>query len=154
MRKKQFVIGKMIVITILMLMTSVNGIVFANDNQSTNGNLDISTIDEFMTNEIERLNIPGASLAIVNGDQVEYLQGYGVSNPDGTEMTSETPIVLGSTSKSFTALAIMQLVEQGKIRLEDPVHSYIPWFQMADQRGIQKNHHSTLTESNKRSFYI
>ena len=138
MRKKQFVIGKMIVIIILMLMTSVNGIVFANDNQSTNGNLDISTIDEFMTNEIERLNIPGASLAIVNGDQVEYLQGYGVSNPDGTEMTSETPIVLGSTSKSFTALAIMQLVEQGKIRLDDPVHSYIPWFQLADKEESKK----------------
>ena len=138
MRKKQFVIGKMIVITILMLMTSVNGIVFANDNQSTNGNLDISTIDEFMTNEIERLNIPGASLAIVKGDQVEYLQGYGVSNPDGTEMTSGTPIVLGSTSKSFTALAIMQLVEQGKIHLDDPVHSYIPWFQLADQEESKK----------------
>ena len=138
MRKKQFIIGKMIVITILMLITSVNGIVFANDNQSTNGNLDISTIDEFMTNEIERLNIPGASLAIVKGDQVEYLQGYGVSNPDGTEMTSETPIVLGSTSKSFTALAIMQLVEQGKISLEDPVHSYIPWFQLADKEESKK----------------
>ena len=138
MRKKQFVIGKMIVITILMLMTSVNGIVFANDNQSPNGNLDISTIDEFMTNEIERLNIPGASLAIVNGDQVEYLQGYGVSNPDGTEMTSGTPIVLGSTSKSFTALAIMQLVEQGKILLDDPVHSYIPWFQLADKEESKK----------------
>ncbi|MFS8352609.1 serine hydrolase [Bacillus nitratireducens] len=64
-------------------------------------------------NEIERLNIPGASLAIVKGDQAEYIQGYGVSNPDGTKMTSQTPIVLGSTTKSFTSLAIMQLVEQG-----------------------------------------
>ena len=96
MRKKQFVIGKMIVITILMLMTSVNGVVFANDNESTNGNLDISNIDEFMTNEIERLNIPGASLAIVKGDQVEYLQGYGVCKPRWNKMTSQTPIVLGS----------------------------------------------------------
>ena len=94
MRKKQFVIGKMIVIAILMIMTSVNGVVFANENESTNGNIDISKIDEFMTNEIERLNIPGASLAIVKGDQVEYLQGYGVSNPDGTEMTSQTPLFL------------------------------------------------------------
>ena len=115
MPKKQFVIGKIFVITILMLMTSVNGVVFANEKESTNDNLDISKIDEFMTNEIERLNIPGASLAIVKGDQVEYLQGYGISNPDGTEMTPQTPIVLGSVSKSFTALAIMQLVEQGKI---------------------------------------
>ena len=138
MRKKQFVIGKMIVIAILMLMTSINGVVFANENESTNGNIDISKIDEFMTNEIERLNIPGASLAIVKGDQVEYLQGYGISNPDGTKMTSQTPVVLGSTSKSFTALAIMQLVEQGKISLEDPVQSYIPWFQLADKEESKK----------------
>jgi CubicO group peptidase (beta-lactamase class C family) len=138
MQKKQFVIGKMIVIAILMIMTSMNGVVFANENDSTNGNIDISKIDEFMTNEIERLNIPGASLAIVKGDQVEYVQGYGISGPDGTEMTAQTPIVLGSTSKSFTALAIMQLVEQGKISLEDPVQSYIPWFQLADKEESKK----------------
>ncbi|MGE6402943.1 serine hydrolase domain-containing protein [Bacillus cereus] len=138
MRKRQSAIGKMFVIAILMLMISVNGVVFANDNESTNGSLDISKLDQFMTNEIERLNIPGASLAIVKGDQVEYIQGYGVSNPDGTKMTSQTPIVLGSTTKSFTALAIMQLVEQGKISLEEPVQSYIPWFQIADEEASEK----------------
>ncbi|PES73204.1 serine hydrolase, partial [Bacillus cereus] len=138
MRKRQFAIGKMIVIAILMLMISVNGVVFANDNESTNGSLNISKINKFMKNEIERLSIPGASLAIVKGDQVEYIQGYGVSNPDGTKMTSQTPIVLGSTTKSFTALAIMQLVEQGKISLEEPVQSYIPWFQIADEEASAK----------------
>jgi CubicO group peptidase (beta-lactamase class C family) len=138
MQKKQFVIVKMLVIAILILMTRVNGVVFANENDSTNSNINISKIDEFMTNGIERLNIPGASLAIVKGDQVEYLQGYGISSPDGTEMTSQTPVVLGSTSKSFTALAIMQLVEQEKINLEDPVQSYIPWFQIADKEESKK----------------
>ena len=138
MQKKQFVKGKIIVIAILMLLLSVNGDVFATNNESTNHNLDSSAIDEFMTKEIERLNIPGASLAIVKGDQVEYLQGYGISNPDGTEMTAQTPVVLGSTTKSFTALAIMQLVEQGKINLEEPVQSYIPYFQLADQEESKK----------------
>ena len=50
-----------------------------------------------MANEIERLNIPGASLAIVKGNQMKYLQGYGVANPDRTKITPQTPIVLGST---------------------------------------------------------
>lgn len=94
MRKKQIVIGK-IIISILMLMVGINKFVFANENESTNDSLDISKIDKFMENEIERLNIPGASLAIVKGDQVEYIQGYGVSHPDGTKMTPQTPIVLG-----------------------------------------------------------
>ncbi|WP_056830021.1 serine hydrolase [Psychrobacillus sp. FJAT-21963] len=136
MPKKQFIIIKMLVITILLLMTNISGVVFANEDESTNGNLDISDIDEFMTNEIERLDLPGASLAIVKGDQVEYLQGYGFAN--GTNITPQTPIVIGSVTKSFTALAIMQLVEQGKIRLEDPVQSYIPWFQIADKEESKK----------------
>lgn len=138
MRKKQIVIGKIILISILMLMVGINKFVFANENESTNDSLDISKIDKFMENEIERLNIPGASLAIVKGDQVEYIQGYGVSHPDGTKMTPQTPIVLGSTTKSFTALAIMQLVEQGEISLKEPVQSYIPWFQIADEGASKK----------------
>lgn len=129
MSKKQLAIG--VIIAMVMVMTSVTGVGFANNQESTK--LDSTTIDAFMINEIERLKIPGASLAIVKGENVEYLQGYGVSNPDGTEMTSKTPIVLGSVSKSFTALAIMQLVEQGKIRLHDPVQAYIPWFHIADK---------------------
>lgn len=138
MPKKQLVIVRILIIAILMLKTSVNGVVFANGNEFTNRNQDISKIDDFVESEIERLNIPGASLAIVKGDQVEYLQGYGVSNQDGTEMTSQTPIVLGSTTKSFTALAIMQLVEQGKINLEEPVQSYIPWFRVTEEEASEK----------------
>ncbi|MFJ7744793.1 serine hydrolase domain-containing protein [Peribacillus sp. NPDC097295] len=129
MPKRHVIIG--FIMTILLVMTSVTGVGFANDQESTK--LDSSTIDTFMTKEIERLKIPGASLAIVKGEHVEYLQGYGISKTDGTKMTSKTPIVLGSVSKSFTALAIMQLVEQGKIRLQDPVQAYIPWFHIADK---------------------
>ena len=70
-------------------MTSVPGVGFANEQESTR--LDSSTIDSFMTKEIERLKIPGASLAIVKGDSVEYLQGYGVSNPDGTKFVYKIP---------------------------------------------------------------
>ena len=95
MLKKQSVIVKMLVITIFMLMTSMSGVVFANEDDSTNGHLDISKIDEFMTNEIERLNLPGASLAIIKGNQIEYLQGYGIANTNGTNITPQTPMLLG-----------------------------------------------------------
>lgn len=143
MPKKQFVFVKMLVITILMLMTSISEVVFANEDESTNGNLDISKIDEYMANEIERLNLPGASLAIVKEDQVEYIQGYGIAKSNGTNMTPQTPIVIGSVTKSFTALAIMQLVEQGKIKLEDPVQSYLPWFQIANKEESKKSPFNT-----------
>ncbi len=47
-------------------------------------------------------------------------------------VTPQTPFLLGSTTKSFTALAIMQLVEAGKIELDAPVQRYLPWFRVAD----------------------
>ena len=51
----------------------------------------------------------------------------------GRLLTPQTPMMLGSVSKSFTALAVMQLVEQDKIELDDPVERYLPWFRLADK---------------------
>ena len=47
------------------------------------------------------------------GDQIEYLQGYGIAGDDGRPVTPQTPFYLASLSKSFTAAAVMQLVEAG-----------------------------------------
>ena len=47
-------------------------------------------------------------------------------------MTAQTPTLIGSLTKSFTAVAIMQLVEQGKVELDAPVQRYLPWFSLAD----------------------
>ncbi|MFJ5766981.1 serine hydrolase domain-containing protein [Lysinibacillus sp. NPDC093210] len=138
MYKKQLATLKIFAMTLLMLFTTVNGVVFANGGDATDKTLNISAIDAFMAKEIDRLNIPGASLAIVKKNQVEYLQGYGDSSPNGTKMTPQTPIVIGSVSKSFTALAIMQLVEQEKIHLDDFVHNVLPGFQLADKEQSKK----------------
>jgi CubicO group peptidase (beta-lactamase class C family) len=46
--------------------------------------------------------------------------------------TPQTPFVPGSLTKSFTALAVMQLVEAGKIELDAPIQRYLPWFCVAD----------------------
>lgn len=137
MYKKQLAILKIFAMTLLMLFTTVNGVVFANGDV-TDKTLDIAAINAFMAKENDRLNIPGASLAIVKENHVEYLQGYGVSSPDGTNMTPQTPIVIGSVSKSFTALSIMQLVEQGKIHLDDLVYNVLPGFQLADKEQSKK----------------
>ena len=68
----------------------------------------------------------------MHGGQVVFLKGYGISGPDGRAVTPQTPFILGSSSKSFTALAVMQLVEAGKINLDAPVTSYLPWFRTFD----------------------
>jgi CubicO group peptidase (beta-lactamase class C family) len=91
----------------------------------------IHAIDTYITSQMQRLHIPGIALGIVHKDQIIYAHGYGVAGPTGRPMTAHTPFVLASISKSFTALAVMQEVAQGKIALDAPVQRYIPWFHVA-----------------------
>ncbi|MNX18289.1 putative penicillin-binding protein PbpX [compost metagenome] len=94
--------------------------------------VDTAKIDKFMESAMSRLHIPGASLGIVKGTKAVYLKGYGVAGPDQGPVTPQTSFVLGSTTKSITALAIMQLAEAGRIDLNAPVQQYLPWFRLAD----------------------
>ncbi|CAG0998930.1 Protein flp [Anaerolineae bacterium] len=92
-------------------------------------------IDDYIKQQMRRLNIPGVSLAIVEGDQIVHLRGFGRARPGGETPTPQTPFFIGSLTKSFTALAVMQLVEAGRIELDAPVQRYLPWFQVADRQA-------------------
>jgi CubicO group peptidase (beta-lactamase class C family) len=92
-------------------------------------------VDAYVEEQMRRFNIPGASLAIVEGDQIVHLRGFGRAHPDGEPPTPQTPFFIGSLTKSFTALAVMQLVEAGKIDLDAPVQRYLPWFRVADPQA-------------------
>ncbi|MCB0250841.1 MAG: beta-lactamase family protein [Anaerolineae bacterium] len=96
------------------------------------GSGSFDTLDAYVSQQMERLRIPGAALAVVEGDRIVHLRGFGRARPGGQAPSAETPFVLGSTTKSFTALAVMQLVEAGKIDLDTPVQRYLPWFRVAD----------------------
>ena len=72
-------------------------------------------IDAYIEKKMKSLNIPGAALAIVEGDKIVHFRGFGLARPDGETPAPQTPFILGSITKSFTALAVMQLVEAGKI---------------------------------------
>lgn len=94
--------------------------------------VDTDRIDAYIRSRMQIASIPGLAIGVVYGDQVVYLKGYGIAGPDGRAVTPQTPFILGSTSKSFTALAVMQLVEAGKIDLDAPVIRYLPWFRTSD----------------------
>jgi len=92
-------------------------------------------IDDYVEQQMRRLNIPGVSLAIVEGDKIVHLRGFGQARPGGEAPSPETPFFIGSLTKSFTALAVMQLVEAGKVELDAPVQRYLPWFRVADPQA-------------------
>jgi CubicO group peptidase (beta-lactamase class C family) len=83
--------------------------------------------------QMERYRIPGMAIAVVRDGEVEYLEGFGVAGPGDRPVTPDTPFLLNSLSKSITAVAIMQLVEAGKLRLDDPVRKHLPWFAVAGE---------------------
>lgn len=72
----------------------------------------------------DELGVGQAAYAVIS-DSEQTVAGYGAASPD-------TPFVIGSVSKSFTALAILQLVERGLVALDAPVTAYIDWFSTAD----------------------
>ena len=94
-------------------------------------NPEFAAIDAYVTTRMEDLRIPGAAVGIVKGDQIVYLKGFGVADPSGRPVTTQTSFRLASVSKTLTALAIMQLVEAGKVELDAPVQRYLPWFRVA-----------------------
>ena len=84
-------------------------------------------IDDYITAQIKRLHVPGASLAIVRDGHITKAQGYGFANLElRAHATKETVYEIGSNTKQFTAAPIMVLVEDGKIRLEDTITKYFP----------------------------
>jgi CubicO group peptidase (beta-lactamase class C family) len=99
---------------------------------SNTGTSDFARIDAYVQAQLDESRMPGLALGIVQGDQVVHLQGFGKADDSGRAVTPQTPFIIGSTSKSFTALAVMQLVEAGKIQLDAPVRQYLPWFRVAD----------------------
>jgi CubicO group peptidase (beta-lactamase class C family) len=107
----------------------------AGGSDATFSETDLNAVDEYINAQMRSARIPGLSLAIVKGDQVVYLKGFGRAGPSGREVTPQTSFMIGSITKPFTALAVMQLVEAGKIDLDTPVQRYIPWFRVADPQA-------------------
>lgn len=91
-------------------------------------------IDRFIQEKMEENRIPGLAVAITLDDNVIFSKGYG-KTADRSPISADTPFAIASLSKSFTALAVMQLAESGRVDLDKPIAHYIPSFQLNDPRG-------------------
>ena len=93
-----------------------------------------ATLDKYVEKFIKEQNIPGAAVAIVHNKDVFFTKTMGITGESEKKVTSKTPFAIGSISKSLTALAIVKLIEDKKIKLEDPVQRYLPWFKLKDSQ--------------------
>lgn len=84
------------------------------------------TVDEFIDNQMQQQHIPGLALLVARSGRIVRAQGYGLSNIElQVPVKPETLFQSGSVGKQFTATGIMMLVEEGKIRLDDPITMYL-----------------------------
>ena len=84
-------------------------------------------LDQYIPAQIKQQNIPGLSLAVIRDGKVIKAAGYGYANLElKAPATPDTVYEIGSISKQFAAEAIMLLVEDGKLKLDDPINQYLP----------------------------
>jgi CubicO group peptidase (beta-lactamase class C family) len=89
----------------------------------------IARAERVLHEQLDASGIPGGAVVVVSGGQMEA-RGVGDAG-NGHPVTEATPFVLGSATKSFTALAVMQLVDSGHVMLDAPVRRYVPDLQLA-----------------------
>lgn len=85
--------------------------------------------DAWLPWKIQYDRIPGLAIGIVHDGKLVYQKGFGYADVESkVAITPKTCFRIASISKTFTAVAIMQLVEHGKINLDDRIEKYLPWF--------------------------
>jgi CubicO group peptidase (beta-lactamase class C family) len=81
--------------------------------------------------QLDYHGVPGVVVGVVSDGRLAWAKGYGTSDlAGGVPLTPSTPFRIGSVSKLFTATAILQLRDAGKLRLDDPVVKHLPWFKV------------------------
>jgi CubicO group peptidase (beta-lactamase class C family) len=137
MSRKKYLFPVLLVGTVLALINRlfVRAYVQPASTKSASRSTSYDAIDTYIEGQMRRLNIPGVSLAIVEADRTVHLRGFGRARPGGEAPSPQTPFFIGSITKSFTALAVMQLVDAGKVELDAPVQRYLPWFRVADPQA-------------------
>jgi D-alanyl-D-alanine carboxypeptidase len=100
---------------------------------------DIARVDATVGRAMETYHIPGAQIAIVSEGRIVYRKGYGVKNlASKLPVTLDTRFEIGSITKQFTATAILQLLEDGKLSLDDRLGKYIAAYPPASDVTIRQ----------------
>ncbi|WP_107950366.1 serine hydrolase domain-containing protein [Lysinibacillus parviboronicapiens] len=98
----------------------------------------IQKIEQFVEAQRAISKIPGLSLVIVEKGETVYQKGFGYANvEDKIPVTAQTLFEIGSTTKAFTGLAILQLEKEGLLERTDDVRKYIPWLELTYNGQVQ-----------------
>lgn len=103
-----------------LVILSANAPAFAGQQEP-----DFSELEKAVLSELKATRTPGVAVAVVSGDRVVFARGFGIANTEtNAEMTADMLFRLGSTTKMFTAAALVSLAEAGKLDLNQPIGKY------------------------------
>ena len=89
--------------------------------------------DDYVNKALRDWEVPGVAIAVVKNDQIVFAKGYGLRKlGEPTPVNEQTLFAIGSSSKAFTATSIAILVDEGKVKWDDPVTKYLPGFEVFD----------------------
>src|SRR5438067_5359119 len=99
----------------------------------------LDRFDAYVAKAVRDWKAPGLAIAIVKDDSVVFIKGYGLrelGKPDPVD--AGTRFAIGSTTKAMTVAALGMLVDEGKLRWDDPVTKYLPDFRLSDPYVTQQ----------------
>jgi CubicO group peptidase (beta-lactamase class C family) len=99
-------------------------------------------LDEFIARHMRETGAPGLTLALANRDGLIRVSSYGYADTKaGLRVVPETMFEIGSISKSFVSLALLQLRDEGKLDLNKPIAEYLPWLKINSKFQAITTHH-------------
>lgn len=122
----------------LILLSTCQSPLLAQAGEPTSAPTSASQWQELLDKSLKRAGSPALSATVVHDGQVVFSGAAGLADLEQqTPATTETVYRIGSISKPIAAVAVMQLVEQGKVRLDDSIHDYVPSFPVKNDRPIR-----------------
>ena len=134
-----------IILTIIVFVIATNQIVQSQENNVYNfSDKNLNKLTEKITAKQKEYNVPGIAIAIVKQGQVVYMETFGYADSEKKVPVSKNTIFpIGSSSKPMSATMIAMLVSEGKMKWDDPVNKYLPYFKL-DLKTNDKNAKSTI----------
>jgi len=93
----------------------------------------LNGFDDYVNKALREWEVPGLAIAIVKDDRIVLAKGYGIRKlGDPAPVNERTLFAIGSSSKAFTAASVAMLVDEGKLKWDDPVTMYLPGLELYD----------------------
>jgi CubicO group peptidase (beta-lactamase class C family) len=102
----------------------------------------LARLDEYVERHMQEAGAPGMTLALAGRGGAVRVSAYGFADTKaGAAVKPETLFEVGSISKSFAAVALLQMLDEGRVDLQRPVAEYLPWLKLKENHGAVTAHH-------------